>query len=86
MVKAALYRPYIMRSMAKRVFFSTSATKSEGGVSMVQGASRGIGLEFVSSFLLFFFSFSLSCSCHFLYFLVGLLEELASCFTSLVNS
>lgn len=30
--------------------FSSDAVKWEGGVSMVQGASRGIGLEFVSIF------------------------------------
>ncbi|KAJ4781060.1 NAD(P)-binding Rossmann-fold superfamily protein [Rhynchospora pubera] len=51
MVKAALFSHYIMRTMVKRVFFSTSATKLEGGVSMVQGASRGIGLEFVRQLL-----------------------------------
>jgi hypothetical protein len=55
MAKAALYPSYIMRTMAKRVFFSTSAKKLEGGVSMVQGASRGIGLEFVSSFAILLF-------------------------------
>lgn len=32
---------------------SSSFPKWEGGVSMVQGASRGIGLEFVSLFSLF---------------------------------
>lgn len=31
--------------------FCTSALKWEGGVSMVQGASRGIGLEFVKQLL-----------------------------------
>lgn len=59
MMKSALYPSYIMRTMAKRVFFSTSAAKLEG-VSMVQGASRGIGLEFVSIFCYFTVS-------HFLY-------------------
>ncbi|XP_078178123.1 NAD(P)-binding Rossmann-fold superfamily protein isoform X2 [Carex rostrata] len=51
MMKAALYPAYIMRTIAKRVFFSTSVAKLEGGVSMVQGASRGIGLEFVRQLL-----------------------------------
>ncbi|KAJ4770975.1 NAD(P)-binding Rossmann-fold superfamily protein [Rhynchospora pubera] len=51
MVKAAVFSHYIMRTMVKRVFFSTSATELEGGVSMVQGASRGIGLEFVRQLL-----------------------------------
>lgn len=48
---------------AKRLYlrrgytFSTlaSAVRWEGGVSMVQGASRGIGLEFVSRIFFLFF-------------------------------
>lgn len=39
--------------------FSSAANQRDGGISMVQGASRGIGLEFVSS-LFFFFSLSQS--------------------------
>ncbi|XP_024022797.1 uncharacterized protein LOC21408632 isoform X2 [Morus notabilis] len=42
----------LMRSsMTQRASFSFSAMKWEGGVSMVQGASRGIGLEFVKQLL-----------------------------------
>ncbi|RWW76246.1 hypothetical protein BHE74_00015685 [Ensete ventricosum] len=37
-----------MRSMRRAFFCSSAALRWEGGVSMVQGASRGIGLEFVS--------------------------------------
>ncbi|XP_072989011.1 uncharacterized protein [Typha latifolia] len=42
-----------MRSSLTKAFFSASAAakKWEGGVSMVQGASRGIGLEFVRQLL-----------------------------------
>ncbi|KAL6197072.1 hypothetical protein ACLB2K_032684 [Fragaria x ananassa] len=39
------------RVMAQRASLSSSAVKWEGGVSMVQGASRGIGLEFVKQLL-----------------------------------
>ncbi|XP_042519590.1 C-factor-like [Macadamia integrifolia] len=35
----------------RRASFCSSASKWEGGVSMVQGASRGIGLEFVRQLL-----------------------------------
>lgn len=51
-------RPYLGPVLERRRYaFSTSASAPtwEGGVSMVQGASRGIGLEFVS-----LLSFSLS--------------------------
>lgn len=47
----------LMRVMTQRASFSSSAVKWECGVSMVQGASRGIGLEFVS--FCFFYSFAL---------------------------
>jgi hypothetical protein len=47
------------RLMTQRASLSSSAVKWEGGVSMVQGASRGIGLEFVSFF--FFTHLSLYC-------------------------
>ncbi|KAL7241392.1 hypothetical protein ACSBR1_014062 [Camellia fascicularis] len=40
--------PYL-RSVKMVSSFCTSALKWEGGVSMVQGASRGIGLEFASA-------------------------------------
>ncbi|PON87211.1 Short-chain dehydrogenase/reductase [Trema orientale] len=40
-----------LRLMRRSSFSSSSATKWEGGVSMVQGASRGIGLEFVKQLL-----------------------------------
>ena len=48
-----------------RASFSSSITKWVGGVSMVQGASRGIGLEFVTSL---FLCFPISYNWH-LYFL-----------------
>ncbi|XP_038894686.1 C-factor [Benincasa hispida] len=41
----------ILKSLARRPNFSSVAAKWEGGVSMVQGASRGIGLEFVRHLL-----------------------------------
>ncbi|CAL1402698.1 unnamed protein product [Linum trigynum] len=40
-----------LRLMRSAAFASASAAKPEGGVSMVQGASRGIGLEFVKQLL-----------------------------------
>lgn len=43
--------PSPLRSSFQRASFCNSAIHGEGRVSMVQGASRGIGLEFVSSFL-----------------------------------
>ncbi|XP_050279566.1 uncharacterized protein LOC126720790 isoform X2 [Quercus robur] len=46
--------PLRLRSMARKAClrcYSSSALKWEGGVSMVQGASRGIGLEFVKQLL-----------------------------------
>lgn len=43
--------PSPLRSSFQRASFCYSAIHGEGRVSMVQGASRGIGLEFVSSFL-----------------------------------
>ncbi|KAB1222910.1 hypothetical protein CJ030_MR2G013600 [Morella rubra] len=52
--RAFMATPLILRSVARRAslsFFSSSAFKWEGGVSMVQGASRGIGLEFVKQLL-----------------------------------
>ncbi|XP_020256227.1 uncharacterized protein LOC109833085 isoform X2 [Asparagus officinalis] len=42
--------PIFMRSV-RRAQFCSSAVQWEGGVSMVQGASRGIGLEFVRQLL-----------------------------------
>ncbi|XP_074567926.1 uncharacterized protein LOC141824516 isoform X3 [Curcuma longa] len=41
----------LKRSMERAFFCSTAADKWEGMVSMVQGASRGIGLEFVKQLL-----------------------------------
>ncbi|THU48086.1 hypothetical protein C4D60_Mb09t22520 [Musa balbisiana] len=41
----------MMRSMRRGFFCSSAALRWEGGVSMVQGASRGIGLEFVRQLL-----------------------------------
>ncbi|KAM6574969.1 hypothetical protein CsatA_023296 [Cannabis sativa] len=41
----------VMRSVTRTASFSSSLAKREGGVSMVQGASRGIGLEFVKQLL-----------------------------------
>ena len=44
-------------SSVRRALLSTcSAVKWEGGVSMVQGASRGIGLEFVSIYSFSFYA------------------------------
>lgn len=40
-----------LRSLARGPTFSSVAAKWEGGISMVQGASRGIGLEFVRHLL-----------------------------------
>ncbi|CAJ1963064.1 unnamed protein product [Sphenostylis stenocarpa] len=45
----ALHSPRLL-SLTRRVF-STSSSSFQGGVSMVQGASRGIGLEFVKQLL-----------------------------------
>lgn len=42
--------PPLMRSIM-RACFSSSPSQQNGGVSMVQGASRGIGLEFVRQLL-----------------------------------
>lgn len=42
--------PFSMRSI-RRAYFCSSTMQWEGGVSMVQGASRGIGLEFVKQLL-----------------------------------
>ncbi|KAJ3674502.1 hypothetical protein LUZ60_005118 [Juncus effusus] len=50
-MKLALFPPYILRSMIRRAFFSSATRCEEGGISMVQGASRGIGLEFVRQLL-----------------------------------
>ncbi|CAL9042888.1 unnamed protein product [Musa banksii] len=41
----------MMRSMRRGFFCSSATLRWEGGVSMVQGASRGIGLEFVRQLL-----------------------------------
>ncbi|KAK4751190.1 hypothetical protein SAY87_004672 [Trapa incisa] len=52
-----LASPTFVRGMIRSVLqpqsvsFSSSASMMEGGVSMVQGASRGIGLEFVRQLL-----------------------------------
>ncbi|KAL5577822.1 hypothetical protein UlMin_019521 [Ulmus minor] len=40
-----------IRTLSRKASFSSSAVKWEGGISMVQGASRGIGLEFVKQLL-----------------------------------
>ena len=61
--------PLRLRSIARKAClrcYSSSALKWVGGVSMVQGASRGIGLVFVS-FLYFLFHFLLYWSTTFLY-------------------
>lgn len=50
MMKLAVSPPILMRSL-RRAFFGSAASKWEGGVSMVQGASRGIGLEFARQLL-----------------------------------
>lgn len=50
MMKLVGFRPPLL-SFVRRAFISSSALKWEGGVSMVQGASRGIGLEFVRQLL-----------------------------------
>ncbi|KAH7661147.1 Short-chain dehydrogenase/reductase SDR protein [Dioscorea alata] len=50
MMKLVVFRPPLL-SFVRRAFISSSALKWEGGVSMVQGASRGIGLEFVRQLL-----------------------------------
>ncbi|XP_019706731.1 uncharacterized protein [Elaeis guineensis] len=50
MMKLAVSPPILMRSLRK-AFFCSAASKWEGGVSMVQGASRGIGLEFARQLL-----------------------------------
>lgn len=56
---------------------TTSALKWEGGVSMVQGASRGIGFAFVRDH--FHFLFSLSCSCSSLLSLSDNVFSLSAC-------
>ncbi|XP_073035862.1 uncharacterized oxidoreductase C663.09c isoform X3 [Primulina eburnea] len=43
--------PFLMSFARTRIFSSASVKFREGGVSMVQGASRGIGLEFVKQLL-----------------------------------
>ncbi|PSS19226.1 Glucose/ribitol dehydrogenase protein [Actinidia chinensis var. chinensis] len=43
--------PPYLRSVKRVSWFCTCASKWEGGVSMVQGASRGIGFEFVKQLL-----------------------------------
>ncbi|CAK7357369.1 unnamed protein product [Dovyalis caffra] len=48
--RAFMATPLAFRSV-RRACFASSALKWEGGVSMVQGASRGIGLEFVKQLL-----------------------------------
>ncbi|KAM0951648.1 putative benzil reductase ((S)-benzoin forming) [Dioscorea sansibarensis] len=50
MMKLVVSRPPLL-SFMRRAFISSSALKWEGGVSIVQGASRGIGLEFVRQLL-----------------------------------
>lgn len=51
MFKLMLPNPIISLKSIPRTNFCTSSLKWEGGVSMVQGASRGIGLEFVKQLL-----------------------------------
>ncbi|XP_004135748.2 uncharacterized protein LOC101220494 isoform X1 [Cucumis sativus] len=46
-----MFAPRTLRSFARMPTFSSLSSKWEGGVSMVQGASRGIGLEFVKHLL-----------------------------------
>ncbi|XP_008787356.2 C-factor isoform X2 [Phoenix dactylifera] len=48
MMKLAVSPPILMRSLRK-AFSCSAAPRWEGGVSMVQGASRGIGLEFATA-------------------------------------
>lgn len=53
---AFMATPLALRSIIFRrasFAFSSAAAIWDGGVSMVQGASRGIGLEFVSFYFLF---------------------------------
>ncbi|XP_008787355.2 C-factor isoform X1 [Phoenix dactylifera] len=50
MMKLAVSPPILMRSLRK-AFSCSAAPRWEGGVSMVQGASRGIGLEFARQLL-----------------------------------
>ncbi|KAH0458246.1 hypothetical protein IEQ34_013561 [Dendrobium chrysotoxum] len=50
MLRVSLRPPPLVKSAPKAPFSST-VSKWEGGVSMVQGSSRGIGLEFVRQLL-----------------------------------
>ncbi|KAL0914481.1 hypothetical protein M5K25_014830 [Dendrobium thyrsiflorum] len=50
MLRVSLRPPPLLKS-APKARFSSTVSKWEGGVSMVQGASRGIGLEFVRQLL-----------------------------------
>ncbi|KAK8957377.1 hypothetical protein KSP39_PZI000360 [Platanthera zijinensis] len=50
MIRVSL-RPPPLKKSAPKAQFSSATTQREGGVSMVQGASRGIGLEFVRQLL-----------------------------------
>ncbi|MQL81065.1 hypothetical protein Taro_013522 [Colocasia esculenta] len=50
MMRAVLTVPPLWRSI-QRASFCRTAMRLEGGVSMVQGSSRGIGLEFVRQLL-----------------------------------
>ncbi|KAI0501387.1 hypothetical protein KFK09_016332 [Dendrobium nobile] len=50
MLRVSLRPPPLVKS-APKARFSSTVSQWEGGVSMVQGASRGIGLEFVRQLL-----------------------------------
>ncbi|PKU77861.1 uncharacterized protein LOC110092780 [Dendrobium catenatum] len=51
MLRVSLRPPLPLVKSAPKARFSSTVSQWEGGVSMVQGASRGIGLEFVRQLL-----------------------------------
>lgn len=61
-----------LRSIKRTLSSTCSALKWEGGVSMVQGASRGIGLEFVRIFSFSFHGFLFMIFSHWFPFLCSL--------------